>query len=155
MEARFAAHSSLHCLTVFCCAVAGWDKPTNPANAAHATTAVKVGFITHLSGRFRRAPKAPTRTNCPAGGRKHDPQPLTGSENHVLFLFYRCQDKTGTDSRTAAPRAPPLLIVVLEERALMRGEHRGIGLHCRLRSDRGFGRLRLLLVPLDRLGLAH
>jgi hypothetical protein len=46
----FVAHSSLHCLTDFCCAVAGWDKPTSPANAAHATTAVKVG-ITHLSGK--------------------------------------------------------------------------------------------------------
>src|SRR5262245_64056249 len=51
MEALFAAHSSLHCLTLFCCAVAGWDKPTSPANAAHAITAVKVGFITHLSGK--------------------------------------------------------------------------------------------------------
>src|SRR5262245_36621616 len=158
MEALFAAHSSLHCLTLFCCAVAGWDKPTSPANAAHAITAVKVGFITHLSGKV--SPSALTqrrrreRTAAPEAA-NHDPQPLTGSVDHVLFLFFPCQDKTGTTSRTAAPGAPPSFVVIPEDRALMRGENRGIRLHRRLRGDRGLGRLGLLLVPLDRLGLLH
>jgi hypothetical protein len=50
MDALLALQSSLHCLAVFCSAIADWDKARSPATAAHTA---KVGFITHISGKFR------------------------------------------------------------------------------------------------------
>src|SRR5262249_49747463 len=47
--------SSLHCLAVFCSAIADWDKASSPTTAAHTA---KVGFITHISGKFRRTATA-------------------------------------------------------------------------------------------------
>src|SRR5215471_16762931 len=46
MAALLALQSSLHCLAVFCSAIADGDKASSPSNAAHTA---KVGFITHLS----------------------------------------------------------------------------------------------------------
>src|SRR5262245_49474304 len=48
MAALLALQSSLHCLAVFCSAIADGDKASSPSNAAHTA---KVGFITHLSGK--------------------------------------------------------------------------------------------------------
>src|SRR5262245_30824219 len=48
MAALLALQSSLHCLAVFCSAIADGDKASSPSNAAHIA---KVGFITHLSGK--------------------------------------------------------------------------------------------------------
>src|SRR5262252_6013596 len=56
MDALLALQSSLHCLAVFCSAIADWDKASSPTSAAHTA---KVGFITHISGKFR-----PTASAC-------------------------------------------------------------------------------------------
>src|SRR5262247_2745000 len=45
MAALLALQPSLHCLAVFCSAIADGDKASSPSNAAHTA---KVGFITHL-----------------------------------------------------------------------------------------------------------
>src|SRR5215467_16050418 len=55
MDALLALQSSLHCLAVFCSAIADWDKASSPTTAAHTA---KVGFITHISGKFRRTATA-------------------------------------------------------------------------------------------------
>src|SRR5215813_11492349 len=55
MDALLALQSSLHCLAVFGSAIADWDKASSPTTAAHTA---KVGFITHISGKFRRTATA-------------------------------------------------------------------------------------------------
>src|SRR5215472_6629627 len=59
MDALLALHSSLHCLAVLCSAIADWDKASSPTTAAHTA---KVGFITHISGKFRRTATARGRS---------------------------------------------------------------------------------------------
>src|SRR5215471_1953350 len=59
MDALLALQSSLHCLAVFCSAIADWDKASSPTTAAHTA---KVGFITHISGKFRRTATARGRS---------------------------------------------------------------------------------------------
>src|SRR5262245_44606652 len=87
MEALLAAQSLLHCLAVFGSAIADCDKASSPTNAVH-TAAVKVGFITRLSGNFRSTPAA----SQPQRGREAlprlaaatwNPQLLTGSR--IMF----------------------------------------------------------------------
>jgi hypothetical protein len=55
MDALLALQSSLHCLAVFGSAIADWDRASSPTTAAHTA---KVGFITHISGKFRRTATA-------------------------------------------------------------------------------------------------
>src|SRR5262252_3225662 len=64
MDALLALQSSLHCLAVFGSAIADWDKASSPTTAAHTA---KVGFITHISGKFRRTATARGRS---AGARE-------------------------------------------------------------------------------------
>src|SRR5215831_3246793 len=59
MDALLALQSSLHCLAVFCSAIADWDKASSPTTAAHTA---KVGFITHISEKFRRTATARGRS---------------------------------------------------------------------------------------------
>src|SRR5262249_33807028 len=160
MAALLALQSSLHCLAVFCSAIADGDKASSPSNAAHTA---KVGFITHLSGKtppnaYGLAATAPARRKLPRWQPQCGPQPLTGSVTIVRSLFLPCQGQraNGVIGKRRRPGAPPSdqLQAVAPARSV-RGKRRGVCLHRRLGGDRGFGRLGLLLVPFDRLGLAR
>src|SRR5262245_63290389 len=95
MAALLALQSSLHCLAVFCSAIADGDKASSPSNAAHTA---KVGFITHLSGQtppiaYGLAATAPARRKLPRWQPQCGPQPLTGSAATVRSLFWRCKEQ--------------------------------------------------------------
>src|SRR4030081_847556 len=106
MAARSAAHSSLHCLVVFCCATAGGDKATRPNDAAH-RTAVKIFLIAHLRDcSAQRRPlwsKAPEQSNC----RSRVPQVAAGppaARICSLFVPYLVKNKKRTNLRQGKPR---------------------------------------------------
>src|SRR6516162_1358534 len=108
MAALLALQSSLHCLAVFCSAIADGDKASSPSNAAHTA---KVGFITHLSGKtppnaYGLAATAPARRKLPRWQPQCGPQPLTGSAAIVRSLFWRCQEQraNSTDRKRRRPR---------------------------------------------------
>src|SRR5262249_8647265 len=91
MAALLALQSSLHCLAVFCSAIADGDKASSPSNAAHTA---KVGFITHLSGKTppTHAASRPQRRregNCRVGSRNlvRSPSPAALT---LLALWSRC-----------------------------------------------------------------
>src|SRR5262249_11239073 len=93
--ALLALQSSLHCLAVFCSAIADGDKASSPSNAAHTA---KVGFITHLSGKTPPnacglAATAPARRKLPRWQPQYGPRPLTGSVTIVRSLFLPCQEQ--------------------------------------------------------------
>src|SRR5262249_9012224 len=67
----------------------------------------------------------------------------------------RTKSEQGWEEKTAAPQGAAGSIAGRLLPPSMRGECRGIRLHRRLGGDRSFGRLGLLLVPFDRLGLAR
>src|SRR5262249_37601948 len=102
MDVLLAPQSSLHCLAVFCSAIADCDKASSPTNAAHI---VKVDFITHVSG--KTPPNAPG-LGATARGRRNlrrwqpqcGPQPLTGS----VLLFAFCSLKIKNKERTRLGR---------------------------------------------------
>src|SRR4029453_4690569 len=95
MAALLALQSSLHCLAVFCSAIADGDKASSPSNAAHTA---KVGFITHLSGKTPPnacglAATAPARRKMPRWQPQCGPLPLNGSLTIVRFLFLPFQEQ--------------------------------------------------------------
>ena len=95
MDALLALQSSLHCLAVFGSAIADWDKASSPTTAAHTA---KVGFITHISGKFRRTATARGR----GAGAKETAAlaaAMWSAAPIVRFLFLRCQEQ-----RENAPR---------------------------------------------------
>src|SRR5262249_39051627 len=97
MAALLALQSSLHCLAVFCSAIADGDKASSPSNAAHTA---KVGFITHLSGKtppnaYGLAATAPARRKLPRWQPQCGPQPLTGSASYCsLFVLAMSRTKS-------------------------------------------------------------
>src|SRR6516225_7417363 len=106
MDALLALQSSLHCLALFCSAIADWDKARSPATAAHTA---KVGFITHISGKFRptaTAPAAPpARRKLPRWRPQCGPQPLTGSSALFAVRSRLVKNKERTEpAKKAAPR---------------------------------------------------
>src|SRR5262249_22659792 len=161
MDALLALQSSLHCLAVFCSAIADWDKASSPTTAAHTA---KVGFITHISEKFRRTAMARSR-----GAGAKETAALAAAmwsaapdRQHLIVLcsFAFCQEQRANCAGKKGRRrgSPPSRSNCQPRSARapsMRGERRGIGLHRRLGAHRGFGRLSLLLVPFDRLGLAR
>src|SRR5215475_7536174 len=75
-----------------------------------------------------------------------------------LFVLTMSRTKSERRNRkTAAPRGAAVGPIAgrFAPAPSMGGERRGVCLHRRLGGDRGFGRLGLLLVPFDRLGLAR
>src|SRR5262249_27835207 len=110
--------------------------------------------------RPRPAAATPGRRKLPRWQPQCGPQPLTGSVFMVLILFLSVKNKERTEmgkEKRRRPEAPPSHsnCQPVSARASMRGQRRGIGLHRWLGGHRGFGRLGLLLVPFDRLGLAR
>src|SRR5215510_16352658 len=107
MDALLALQSSLHCLAVFCSAIADCDKASSPTSAAHTA---KVGFITHVSGELRPTPTPRGRSvgerKLPRWQPQRAPQPLTGS----VLLFALCsydvknKERTALTRKTAAPQ---------------------------------------------------
>src|SRR5262249_44353894 len=111
MAALLALQSSLHCLAVFCSAIADGVKASSPSNAADTA---KVGFITHLSGKtppnaYGLAATAPARRKLPRWQPQCGPQPLTGSVTIVRSLFLPCQEQraNGVIGKRRRPGAPP------------------------------------------------
>src|SRR6516225_6927795 len=100
MDALLALQSSLHCLAVFCSAIADWDKASSPTTAAHTA---KVGFITHISGKFRRTATARGRgagaKELPRWQPQYGPQPLTGSIPLFAIRSRIVKNKERTASR--------------------------------------------------------
>src|SRR6516162_719912 len=94
MDALLALQSSLHCLAVFGSAIADWDKASSPTTAAHTA---KVGFITHISGKFRRTAAAPARRKLPRWQPQYGPQPLTGSTPLFAVRSYFVKNKERTE----------------------------------------------------------
>src|SRR5262249_23495519 len=153
MAALLALQSSLHCLAVFCSAIADGDKACSPSNAAHTA---KVGFITHLSGKtppnaYSLAATAPASRKLPRWQPQCGPQTLTGSLTIVRSLFRRSQEQRVNDVIGKRRRQGGAAVGSIAGRFApapsMGGERRGVCLHRRLGADRGFGRLGLLLVP--------
>src|SRR6516164_8888734 len=110
MDALLALQSSLHCLAVFGSAIADWDKASSPTTAAHTA---KVGFITHISGKFRRTATARGRG---AGAKETAAlaaaiwsQPLTGSTPLFAVRSHFVKNKEGTEpsKKRRRPGAPP------------------------------------------------
>src|SRR5215472_7830877 len=105
MDALLALQSSLHCLAVFGSAIAVWDKASSPTTAAHTA---KVGFITHISGKFRRTATARGRG---AGAKETaalvaaiGPQPPTGSIPLFAIRSHFVKNKERTArAKKAAP----------------------------------------------------
>src|SRR5262245_36384911 len=98
MDALLALQSSLHCLAVFCSAIADCDKASSPTNAAHIA---KVDFITHVSGKtpphaHGLTATAPARRKLPRWQPQCGPQPLTGS----VLLFTLCSYNVKNKERT-------------------------------------------------------
>src|SRR6516164_5894977 len=106
MDALLALQSSLHCLAVFGSAIADWDKASSPTSAAHTA---KVGFITHISGKFRRTATAPARRKLPRWQPQYGPQPLTGSTPLFAVRSHFVKNKEGTEpsKKRRRPGAPP------------------------------------------------
>src|SRR5215831_10013454 len=102
MDVLLALQSSLHCLAVFCSAIADCDKASSPTNAAHIA---KVDFITHVSGKTLPnarglAATAPARRKLPRWQPQCGPQPLTGS----VLLFALCSYNVKNKERTRLGR---------------------------------------------------
>src|SRR5215469_4682152 len=145
MDALLALHSSLHCLAVFCSAIAEWDKASSPTTAAHTA---KVGFITHISGKFRRTATARGRS----AGAKETAALVAAmwsaapDRQHPLVRhsFSLCQEQRENcvEQEKRRPGAPPSRSNCSWSLPApsMRGERRGIGLHRWLGGHRGFGR---------------
>src|SRR5215475_754416 len=111
MAALLALQSSLHCLAVFCSAIADGDKASSPSNAAHTA---KVGFITHLSGKTPPnacglAATAPARRKLPRWQPQCGPRPLTGSVT-IVRSYVLTVSRTKSEQRNRKRRrhgAPP------------------------------------------------
>src|SRR6516225_234893 len=110
MDALLALQSSLHCLAVFGSAIADWDKASSPTTAAHTA---KVGFITHISGKFRRTATARGR-----GAGAKETAALAAAiwsaapdRQHPLFAvrshFIRTKREPGQAKKGGALGAPP------------------------------------------------
>src|SRR5437870_6713794 len=155
MAVLFAAQSLLHCLAVFGFALADCAKVSSPTNAAHAA-AVKVGLITHSPGNIPldaydfEAPRGAKLPRWPTAGR-NEPDRQHG---YVHSLFLLCQEQKENPRKERAALGNAALIPFASCARSMRGECGGIRFDRRLGAHRGFGRLGLLLIPFDRLGLA-
>src|SRR6516164_5399150 len=127
MDALLALQSSLHCLAVFGSAIADWDKASSPTTAAHTA---KVGFITHISGKFRRTATARGR-----GAGAKETAALDPDRQHPIvrcsFLFCRTKRELSQAKKGGALGAPPSRSNCSWSLPApsMRGERRGIGLH--------------------------
>src|SRR6266700_6976381 len=107
MDALLALQSSLHCLAVFCSAIADCDNASSPTSAAHIA---KVGFITHY---LRETPPDATasrpqrrREETAALAAATCSQPLTGSALLFALCSYDVKNKerTALTRKTAAPQ---------------------------------------------------
>src|SRR6516164_1337604 len=108
MDALLALQSSLHCLAVFCSAIADCDNASSPTNTAHTA---KVGFITHVSG---KTPPTPTASGHSVG--EKETAALAAAmwsaapdrqRAIVRSLFLRCQEQKANNvgqEKTAAPQ---------------------------------------------------
>src|SRR5262245_51727916 len=109
MAALLALQSSLHCLAVFCSAIADGDKASSPSNAAHTA---KVGFITHLSAKTPPnacglAATAPARRKLPRWQPQCGPRPLTGSDDCSLFVLTVSRTKSEQRNRKRRRHGAP------------------------------------------------
>src|SRR5262245_64164583 len=102
MAGLLALQSSLHCLAVFCSAIADGDKASTHSKGRFHHTSLRENSA-HACG---LAATAPARRKLPRWQPQCGPQPLTGSVTIVLSLFLPLS-RTKSERRnrkTAAPR---------------------------------------------------